>query len=117
VKRVHAKRTRFSGERPNLAIRLRDRYRSTGAPADLVAATRELRAVLDALPAAHPDRTTVAGNLGAVRFLDHLRTGDASKADAAVAYWREATAGAGARPSSRLDAAASWGSTLAARGS
>ena len=103
--------------RVNLATRLRDLYRATDVPADPMAATRELRTALDALPAGHPDRATVAGNLGTVRFLDHLRTGDASAADEAVAYWREATAGAGARPSSRLNAAASWGSTLAARGS
>lgn len=103
--------------RVNLAARLRDRYRSTGAPADLVSATRELRTALDALPAGHPDRATVAGSLGAARFLEHQRTGDASAADEAVAYWREAATGAGARSSSRLNAAASWGSTLAAQGS
>lgn len=103
--------------RVNLAGRLRDRYRATGAPADLVSATRELRTALYALPAGHPDRATVAGNLGAVRFLEYQRTGDASAADEAVVHWREAAAGSGARPSSRLNAAASWGATLAAQGS
>ena len=40
--------------RVNLATRLRDRYRATGVPADLMAATRELRTALDALPAGTP---------------------------------------------------------------